>query len=220
MHEPQRIDLDRFAGTRREYLIAVLRIHPSQLCACLTGVQQPVVGIDMDAVAGAIDVCMDDGNQCGEKIAEQLRIPVRLQIVIQRMKHPQGRVGRVVFGIFAAVGESVRQHAAVNERGKGAQNVGSDVVASQSRCESRQGNHGVASPVGEPRVPGDDGGARGNRVAAANDKLVGSPRQCAWTQGGALLGKRMLRLWASHRPESISKHPSLSRPATWPRRWR
>ncbi len=177
--EPERVDLDRLADARREYLIAILGIHPRQLRPRFAGVQESVLLIDMSAVARAIGMRVNDGHQRGKQLGEQLRIGLGLQVVLQRMKHPQRRIRRVVFRSLAAVRKPVRQHAAIDEGGIGLQDVGGNVVATQGGREPGQRNHGVAAPVRKPGIAGDDAGRRGAGGAPAHDELIGCAGQGA-----------------------------------------
>lgn len=95
-----------------------------------------------------------------------------------RFEVPQGGIGGVVLRHVAAVGEAVRQHALVEIPGEGGQDATGHLEPSGRQRETGQRDHGVASPVAEPRVAGDHRptlGTVGER--AADDELIGRVNQ-------------------------------------------
>ena len=98
--QPQRIDLDRFADPRREYPVAVFGVHPGQLGSGLSRptqhaatpddqqLEQAVGGIDMNSIAGAIAMRVNDGHQDREQVAGEIGIALRPQVVVQCLEHP------------------------------------------------------------------------------------------------------------------------------------
>ena len=58
--------------------------------------------------------------------------------------------------MFPGIRETVGQHSLIHMFGEGAQNAASDVMLASWQGEARQGNHGVAAPVAEPVIAGDD----------------------------------------------------------------
>ena len=58
--EPERVDLDRLANPRRDHPIADLGVHPGELHARLAGVEQTVVRVNVNVMAGAAQVMCND----------------------------------------------------------------------------------------------------------------------------------------------------------------
>ena len=75
---------------------------------------------------------------------------------------PQRRVHRVVFGLVAHAGEDIGQHPLIDEAGERLQDPARCVVPTGGKREAGQRDHGVAAPVAEPRIAGDDRLAIGN----------------------------------------------------------
>src|SRR6516164_8010927 len=60
---PKRIDFDWLASSRRDFTAVHTRIHPSQLHASLTSVEQTIRVIHVNAIAGSLEVTVDDLQQ-------------------------------------------------------------------------------------------------------------------------------------------------------------
>jgi len=69
---------------------------------------------------------------------------------------PERGIDRVVFRLTACVWEIVRQHSSVHVSRKGKKDLPGHARASGRERQSRQRNHGVAAPVPEPVIAGDD----------------------------------------------------------------
>ena len=84
------------------------------------------------------------------------------------------------------------------KRGIGSQDAGRDVEAAQRRRETRQRDHGVAPPVGEPGIARDDAGRP--PAPAPHDELIrglrqgANPRRSRRGQGRDQLARRVFRL--------------------------
>src|ERR1043166_8720725 len=99
------------------------------------------------------------------------------------MKEPQRRVGGVVESLRFAFGKQIRDQAIANVMGEGAKNVARFSMPPGHQRESFEADHGVAAPVGEPVVAGDD---RADLVASgARAGLLGA---VAWRGGDKLTG--------------------------------
>ena len=70
-------------------------------------------------------------------------------------EEPEGGVDGVVFGRLAGIGEAVGQHALSVWRAKCAGSP-ARFRAAGDEGQAGQGDHGVAAPVGEPVIAGDD----------------------------------------------------------------
>ena len=71
--EPQCIHLDGFSDTRRHDAAVDLCVHPGKLHARLARIEQPVRRIDMDVVARAAHMCVDDFVAARETIRSAIR---------------------------------------------------------------------------------------------------------------------------------------------------
>ena len=186
---PQCVDLDRLADARRDDPVADLRVHPRQLHTWLADVQQPVLRIDMDPVTRALAMPVHDLLECGVEIGEERTIRCRIEIGGHGVEVPEGGVRRVVLGSLATVREAIWQHALARVRGKRAQNRCRIVGPSRCEREARQRDHGVASPVAEPGIAGDDRPALCSRriacAGAAHDELIGGEHQLPDPRGRA-----------------------------------
>ncbi len=67
---PQRVDLYRLANPRRHHPIADFGIHPGKLHTRFTRVEQAIVGVQVDVVAGATLMPLDNVLQDREKVTQ------------------------------------------------------------------------------------------------------------------------------------------------------
>src|ERR1700721_1272022 len=83
--------------------------------------------------------------------------------------HPQGRVGGVVFGGFAAIGKSIGDGPVFHVGEEAFDDLFGDfrLVVKQAR----ETDHRIAAPVGEPWITGNDAG---RAIGAANQERVGT----------------------------------------------
>jgi hypothetical protein len=61
--DPKRVDFDRLSGAGRDDPIANLDVHPSELNTRAAGVQKTIGAIDLNVVARAGDMRVDDGDE-------------------------------------------------------------------------------------------------------------------------------------------------------------
>ena len=167
---PQRIDLDRLADARRDDLGADLGVHPGQLHPIDAGLQQPVLWINLDVVARAAFVPRDDVLERRPQCGREIQVAARYEVFLHGIEQPQRRIDGVVFGRGAIIGKAIGQHALADMAGEGAQNARNHIEARSAMHESGQRDHGVAAPVGEPWITGDDG--RAEVDAAPHQKLI------------------------------------------------
>ena len=172
--EPEGLHLDRFADARRDHAVADLRVHPGELHPGHAGGEEPV-GVHADAVARAGAVTGDDP---ADGVLQQLLVgrsqrdaarAGRLEQLVRRDHVPERGIDRVVFRLFARVREAVWHHAFGYRRRPGQQDVARQLQAAGQAHEAAQRDEGVAPPVGEPGIAGDDGPAG----AAAHHVSVG-----------------------------------------------
>ena len=161
---PQGVDFDRFADARRDHPVAHLGVHPGELNPRLAGVQQAVVRVDANGVARPAPVPVDDLRQRGKQLRDERKIAGVQQVLMDGMEVPEGGVHRVVLRHHRAVINSVRKpvgkHAPVEVAPKGTQNIGGNRGTAGGQGQPRQGDHGVAPPIAEPRIAGDDRSSR------------------------------------------------------------
>ena len=103
------------------------------------------------------------------------------------MEEPEGGVGRVIEPLGLRLGEEIGDEAVANVVREGLQDVAPLGGAAGQQGQPFQADHGVAPPVGEPVVSGDDGarvvplGAEARLVprpdVGADDELVGRQDQ-------------------------------------------
>ena len=102
---------------------------------------------------------------------------------MHRDHEPQRRVGRVELGRLAAIGETVGQQAVLHGARPLEQDRPRGVRPPHGQAEPTQGDEGVAPPVGEPGVAGDDRAP----VPAPHEVGVGrttEPRRMGGAGGG------------------------------------
>ena len=73
------------------------------------------------------------------------------------MEEPERGVGRVVFSLFRNIRKHVRDQSVPNVIGKCAQDVTCLQPSASRQGQPLEADHGIAAPVGEPMVSGDDG---------------------------------------------------------------
>ena len=185
---PQRLDLHRLADPRCHHPVAHLGVHPGQLDA-RHACRQQSVGVAADAEARPPRVSLEDGaHGTSQAVPLVLRHGARPaagggQVVVHRHDVPQRRVHAVVLGAVALLHEPVRQHPLRDLRRPGEQDVAGLIEPAVGDAEAAQGDEGVAAPVREPRVAGDDRsdprrGARGRHRRhgrAGRGRRVGVP---------------------------------------------
>ena len=120
-----------------------------------------------------------------------------LEVAVDGVEEPERGVGGVVESLLLALGEEVGDEAVADVVGEGAEDVAGLAVPAGAEGQPLQADHGVAAPVGEPVVAGDDGAhlvagraGAGRLLDAAgrrDDELVGRQHQLAG-QAGARLG--------------------------------
>ena len=101
------------------------------------------------------------------------------EVSVDGDEEPQTRVHGVVLRCLTAVREAIGQHTLTHEASERAQYAERDFRAARGKCQTRQGNHGVAPPIAEPGVARNDGLAERCTVdiAAFHQELVGGERQ-------------------------------------------
>ncbi len=77
---PQGIDLHRLANARRHHPVIDLGVHPRQLHARFAAVEKPIGRVQVDVVARAPNVPVDDFGQHRVQIAQQRFVPGRLKV--------------------------------------------------------------------------------------------------------------------------------------------
>ena len=68
--------------------------------------------------------------------ADEVEIPGMFQVRAHGLEKPEGPIHVVVFGRFAGIRESVRQHPAVHAAGKGAQDIAGYFGTSRGQCQT------------------------------------------------------------------------------------
>src|SRR5882672_11374540 len=155
--EPQGVDLHGLADARGDDPVTDFGVQPSQLHSVLTGSQQSISWIDLNAEARAARVPVQHVFQRGIDFRLEAAIAGVLEISVYGDEEPQTGVHRVVLRSLAAVGEAVRQHALTHEPRKGAQYAERDFLAARGQGQTGEGDHGVAAPIAEPGITRDDG---------------------------------------------------------------
>jgi len=117
------------------------------------------------------------------------------QVAVEGVEEPEGSVGGVVEPLVLALGEHVRDQAVLDVAREHPEDRAGLDVAAGGECEPLQRDHGVAAPVREPVVAGDDGpdlvaGGLGARqvldaTGGGDDELVGGEDELG---GGAGAG--------------------------------
>src|SRR5579859_4269370 len=118
---PESIDFHGLTTAWRNYPVANLRIHPCELHAWLSNVQQTIIWVDADTIHCALQVPGDDIAQGREKFFQQRPVTGCCRIAMKRMEHPQRRICGVIFWILTAIGEAVWDKPLVCKRRKGFQ---------------------------------------------------------------------------------------------------
>ena len=155
----------------------------------------------------------------GSKSLSVVRSFVRFEITAERVEKPERRVGRVIKPFLLAIGKHVRDQSVADVMREGAQDVsGLEPTAGHER-EAFQTDHGVAAPIGEPMITGDDGadfvaggvGARRFLESAGrrDDKLVAAKTNSAATPSRASASRSASR--RARRSRSEARHFAASR---------
>ena len=160
---------------------------------------------------------LDDVDELGDQHLEGRGVSGHVHVAVDRVEEPEGGVGGVVEPLGPPVGEEVGDQAVADVVGEGAEDVAGLVVPPGRQGQPFEADHGVAAPVGEPVVAGDDGadllarGMRPSRVHDAPDRgdqeLVGRQDQL----GGGGVSRR------GSAPGRATGRGGCAPPA-WPRR--
>ena len=155
--------------------------------------------VNVNVVARAAQMVSDDPAQYRIEVGEQapsLRCaPDSAGAIVGQyagygVEIPERRVGGVVFGNIAGIGEAVGQEAVLHVIGEDAQDGFGLLNAPGGQSEARQRDHRVAAPVGEPGVSGQDGAgctdsyagcaivSVASRGPASDETLVRSEAKC------------------------------------------
>src|SRR5262249_45524544 len=79
-----------------------------------------------------------------------------VQVTTQGVKKPERRVGGVIKTFLLPIREHVWDEPVADVMGECSQNISGLQTTTGDKAETFQRNHGVASPVGEPMITGDD----------------------------------------------------------------
>src|SRR5437764_5726168 len=99
---------------------------------------------------------LDDFTESWKEFFQQRPISCSLQVVINSVEHPQCGIGSVVLRSFPAVRKTVRDQALVGEGSKRPEETACFAISACTQQQARQGNHTIASPVGEPGIACND----------------------------------------------------------------
>ena len=78
------------------------------------------------------------------------------EIAVESVKEPQRGVGGVVESFALALGEHVGNESVADIVGEGPQDIARLDVPAGGQGQAFEADHGVAAPVGEPVIAGDD----------------------------------------------------------------
>ena len=90
------------------------------------------------------------------QIDDQLGVAGNPLIPVQRMKVPERRIDSMVERLALPLGKKIRQQSILDIISKCAQNRARLAVAAGAEGEPFQTDHGIAAPIGEPMVAGND----------------------------------------------------------------
>src|SRR5215475_13224094 len=71
------------------------------------------------------------------------------------MEKPQGGIGRMIEALLFALGEQIGNESIAHIVGERAENIAGFIVAARSEGQALQADHGIATPISEPVVPGN-----------------------------------------------------------------
>ncbi len=134
---PKRGDLYRLSHARRHDPVVDFGIHPGELHAGRACNDQSV-GIHVDVVPCPVAIIVDNARQRRPYRAQRLEIAGRIDVRGDGLDVPERGVDGVVLGRLAGFGEKVRQHAAVDIRRKGEENLSRDLVPARHQRQPRQ----------------------------------------------------------------------------------
>ncbi len=172
--QPQGLHLDGLADPGRDDPVSHLRVHPGQLDAGLPRGEQ-AVGVGLDPISRPARVARQDrlDRALEARHGRPRRRPAGrghgLEVIVDRDDVPERRVDRVVLGLGALVGKKIWQHALGDGAGPFREDPLGLGQAAGRETQAAERDERVAAPVGEPRVPRDDGPTR----AAAHEIRVG-----------------------------------------------
>jgi hypothetical protein len=109
----------------------------------------------------------DRRDRAAEGVLVRRGEPTVLEQLVHGDDEPQGRIHAVELRLGAAIRETIRQHPLRDRSRPFDQDVARVVVAVTGEADAAQRDERVATPVGEPRIAGDD------RLAAAAPHDVG-----------------------------------------------
>src|ERR1700730_17997695 len=156
-------------------MLADLRIHPGELDAWLSRGEQPVGWIHVNVVASATDVRVHDPRQHGVQLAQQADVSGYIEIFPNRLEVPQCCIDRVVLRIYYRAREIIWQHSLTDETRERSDDISSEPRTSGGQAKAWKRNHGVATPVAKPGIPGQHRSRFcGAILRACHNKLVGS----------------------------------------------
>src|SRR5258708_28155519 len=124
--QPECIDFDRLSSAGSNHPIADLGVHPRELYAWSAAVEQAIDRIEVNVVARAFDVGVDDICKHRKKFFQSLSIVGGFEIVANRFEIPERGVDGVVLRSVSCIGKIIGKHAAIDKSGKGQENLARD----------------------------------------------------------------------------------------------
>src|SRR5262245_64326891 len=100
---------------------------------------------------------LDDIHELRHQKLEGISIAGGGDIFLNRMEVPERCVSCVIQALLLAFRKHIRYQSITNVMSKSSQNVTRLHMSSRRQCQSFETDHGVAAPVREPGVTGDDG---------------------------------------------------------------
>jgi hypothetical protein len=111
------------------------------------------------------------------------------EVVVGGVEPPEGGVGAVVLGRFAFVGEAIGDEAGGAVGGKGfEQGAGVFGEGLSAEEEAREGDEGIAAPVGKPGEAGEKGPGAGGAAGEEIGGWVAGAAQARFVGGGEVSG--------------------------------
>src|SRR4051812_35489545 len=99
----------------------------------------------------------DDVLESGHEEAPGAQVARGCQVAVNGMEIPQCGVRGVVEPLPFALGKKIRYQSVTNVVAEGAEDIACFDLATRGKGEAFEADHGVAAPVGEPVVAGDNG---------------------------------------------------------------
>ena len=153
---PQGIDFDRTPHSWRHNMALHFSIHPRELYARLSPIQQSFRS-DMNSISCSFAVLIQDLSELRIYTLYKICILEFFIVLVQCYKQPKRGIYSVVFRYFTPIRKPIGNHTCVQILYKGFQDGLCCIFFSRSNHQAPHGDHCIPAPICKPGITGNQG---------------------------------------------------------------